>query len=68
MECHGESFAWKSPPYEYEYERLPIDLILGDSRIRERLSAGDTVETLEVDWQSDLDAFDTLRQKYLLYP
>lgn len=68
MECHGESFAWKSPPYEYEYERLPIDLILGDSRIRERLSAGDRVETLEADWRSDLDAFDTLRRKYLLYP
>jgi uncharacterized protein YbbC (DUF1343 family) len=25
----GESFAWKAPPYEYEYERLPIEVLLG---------------------------------------
>jgi len=25
----GESFAWKEPPYEYEYERLPIEVLLG---------------------------------------
>ena len=23
------SFAWKQPPYEYEYERLPIEILLG---------------------------------------
>jgi uncharacterized protein YbbC (DUF1343 family) len=25
----GESFAWKQPPYEYEFERLPIEVLLG---------------------------------------
>jgi uncharacterized protein YbbC (DUF1343 family) len=25
----AESFAWKQPPYEYEYERLPIEVLLG---------------------------------------
>jgi len=25
----GESFAWKQPPYEYEYKRLPIEILLG---------------------------------------
>jgi uncharacterized protein YbbC (DUF1343 family) len=24
-----ESFSWKQPPYEYEYERLPIEVLLG---------------------------------------
>ncbi|PYI93128.1 MAG: DUF1343 domain-containing protein [Verrucomicrobia bacterium] len=27
----GDSFAWKQPPYEYEYERLPIEVLLGGS-------------------------------------
>jgi len=26
---YGESFKWKEPPYEYEYERLPIETLLG---------------------------------------
>src|SRR6266404_2580605 len=26
---YGDSFAWKQPPYEYEYERLPIEVLLG---------------------------------------
>jgi len=25
----GESFAWKQPPYEYEFKRLPIEILLG---------------------------------------
>jgi uncharacterized protein YbbC (DUF1343 family) len=26
---YPESFAWKQPPYEYEYEKLPIQILLG---------------------------------------
>src|SRR5213082_2601714 len=26
---HGDFFLWKQPPYEYEYERLPIEVLLG---------------------------------------
>jgi uncharacterized protein YbbC (DUF1343 family) len=26
---YPESFAWKQPPYEYEFERLPIQILLG---------------------------------------
>ena len=26
---YPESFAWKQPPYEYEYERLPIQILIG---------------------------------------
>jgi uncharacterized protein YbbC (DUF1343 family) len=26
---YGDSFQWKNPPYEYEYERLPIEVLLG---------------------------------------
>lgn len=26
---YGDSFEWKAPPYEYEYERLPIEVLLG---------------------------------------
>ena len=26
---YGSFFAWKQPPYEYEYDRLPIEILLG---------------------------------------
>lgn len=26
---YGASFEWKAPPYEYEYERLPIEILVG---------------------------------------
>ena len=32
--------VWRQPPYEYETERLPFDLLTGDPRVRERLVAG----------------------------
>jgi hypothetical protein len=26
---YGDQFAWKPPPYEYEVEKLPIEILLG---------------------------------------
>jgi uncharacterized protein YbbC (DUF1343 family) len=30
----GDEFVWKQPPYEYEYDRMPIDLINGTDKLR----------------------------------
>ena len=35
-----DSFAWRSPPYEYETERMPIDLLSGSSRLRVLVDSG----------------------------
>ncbi|MEM6278904.1 MAG: DUF1343 domain-containing protein [Verrucomicrobiota bacterium] len=29
QETYSEEFRWKSPPYEYEYEKLPIEILCG---------------------------------------
>ena len=31
-------FAWLPPPYEYEIEKPPIDILFGSPRLRERLA------------------------------
>lgn len=67
LKCHADRFEWKAPPYEYEYHKRPIDLILGDQQIRKQLSAMMPISTLETAWQDDLDAFDDLRHNYFLY-
>ena len=68
MAHHGDRFQWKQPPYEYEYERMPVDLILGDRKIRKQLEAGVSLEELETSWQAELKEFKKIRDKYLLYP
>lgn len=30
-----ELLKWRDPPYEYEYEKLPFDLVTGDTSLRE---------------------------------
>ncbi|WP_245590227.1 exo-beta-N-acetylmuramidase NamZ family protein [Desulfobulbus elongatus] len=60
-------FAYKPPPYEYEFERLPMDLIIGDRAVREHLEAGVPVVELERGWQRDLDEYRERRRAVLLY-
>ncbi len=36
-----DEFAWKRPPYEYETEHWPIDILSGSSRLRTSIDARD---------------------------
>jgi len=67
MLLYENEFEYKEPPYEYEFQRLPLDLILGSSDIRRKLEEGMPIESLEATWQEDLQRFDRLRRKYFLY-
>jgi uncharacterized protein YbbC (DUF1343 family) len=67
MQLYPDNFQYKPPPYEYEYERLPMDLILGDPAVRSGLEQGTAVTELEKKWQPELNAFDSLRRKTFLY-
>ena len=67
MEHHTKDFKWKEPPYEYEYEKKPIDLILGDSSVRLELESGKRVSLLEEKWEEGLNSFIEWRKPFLLY-
>jgi uncharacterized protein YbbC (DUF1343 family) len=64
---HRDQFKWKPPPYEYEFDRLPIDLLIGDQEIRKRLENFDAIDEIEKSWQDDLSAFIAMSRKYHLY-
>jgi uncharacterized protein YbbC (DUF1343 family) len=64
---HGKDFEWKSPPYEYEWDKLPFDLIVGDDRIRHRIERFDGINEIQKDWKEDLNNFVLNKKKYLLY-
>jgi uncharacterized protein YbbC (DUF1343 family) len=64
---HPKDFAWRKPPYEYEFERLPIDLIIGDKRVREAVEVRADPMDIESIWAEDLKAFREARRAWLLY-
>jgi len=67
MKLYPGKFSYKQPPYEYEFERLPLDLILGNKELKIQLEAGVSLLEIEADWQEELQAFDKNRNKYFLY-
>lgn len=64
---HPEAFEFKPPPYEYEYERQPIDLILGSRDIRKKITEMEDIAALETHWQEGLSRFKALSKSYYLY-
>jgi len=65
---HPQKFSWRPPPYEYEYEKLPIDLLIGDASIRQRLENLDPVVSIEASWRAAVQEYEQMRREYQLYP
>ena len=61
------SFKWKAPPYEYEHDKQPIDVISGSRSFRAAIDAGERAEAIAERWTPTVAAFRDLREAYLLY-
>ena len=66
-DLYGDEFRWKEPPYEYVYDRNPFDVIAGSSSVREAIETGSTIEDIQRNWSEGLQAFQAVRDRYLLY-
>jgi uncharacterized protein YbbC (DUF1343 family) len=62
-----DQFAWRQPPYEYEHEKLPFDILAGSSELREQIEAGVPAETIARSWEPGIVAFERVRSQFLLY-
>ena len=62
-----DRFGWRDPPYEYEHERLPIDVLAGSPALREQIESGMAAGEIARSWQSAVEEFDRVRQAVLLY-
>jgi uncharacterized protein YbbC (DUF1343 family) len=62
-----DEFGWRPPPYEYEHERPAIDILAGNSTIREMIERDAPLEEIEGSWLVDLGRFKQVRERYLLY-
>ena len=60
-------FAWRTPPYEYEHDKWPIDILFGSDALRQAVDGRDDVAGLVEGWGREEDAFRQLRERYLIY-
>ncbi len=67
FEMYGEHFKWKNPPYEYVFDKNPFDVIAGTDRLRQSLERGDSLETIQSEWEGGLEEFRAARERFLLY-
>ena len=62
-----ERFRWRDPPYEYEREKLPFDILAGSSELRRQIETGVTAQDIARSWEPAVDDFRAVRRQYLLY-
>jgi len=64
---YSMEFKWKSPPYEYEYERLPIDIVAGDIKIKKCVEGEMELEEIKALWEEEHKRYLDWIRPYLLY-
>ena len=69
-ECRRQDparYQWREPPYEYEHDKQPIDILYGLSSLREALDRGEDGSRLAAGWAEGEAAFRARRERHLLY-
>lgn len=64
-ESSDGAFSFTNPPYEYEFEIPPVDIVSGDATLREWVSSGESVSALQEVWAKEhapfMEKFNTIR-------
>jgi uncharacterized protein YbbC (DUF1343 family) len=64
---YPENFAWKKPPYEYEYEKMPFDILVGNDWLRVMIDKDSYIGDMEIRWNSESEKFLTTASEIFLY-
>jgi uncharacterized protein YbbC (DUF1343 family) len=62
-----ERNQWRPPPYEYEHDKMPIDILAGSTELREQIEAQVPIEEIAGSWREGEAEFKTAIRPYLLY-
>jgi uncharacterized protein YbbC (DUF1343 family) len=63
----GDAFQWREPPYEYESEKAPIDILWGHAGLREGVNDGKGPDEILAQEAGSLASFDASVKDDLLY-
>lgn len=66
-ELHPREFRWLDPPYEYEYEKLPVDILAGNERVRQFIDGNGDLASFRAWLDVEAQQFEAAREKFLLY-
>ncbi|HSB51328.1 MAG TPA: DUF1343 domain-containing protein [Dissulfurispiraceae bacterium] len=67
-ELNHREKLWRDPPYEYETEKLPFDILSGSDRLRKDIDRSESLKNMEGWWSEETRRFaKTLRASSLLY-
>jgi uncharacterized protein YbbC (DUF1343 family) len=67
-DLYGDKFSWKMPPYEYENEKMPIDILAGSDKLRLFIDSGRGLNYMEEWWSEECEMFNKkYRRNYLIY-
>jgi uncharacterized protein YbbC (DUF1343 family) len=67
-DLYPDHFQWKNPPYEYENEKMPIDILAGTDKLREGIERGEALGRMEAWWREEFLRFHkTVRKQFLMY-
>ena len=67
-EIYSKQLQWRTEPYEFVSDRLAIDLLYGNNKLRETIFSNNfSLTALENSWRDELVSFLEIRQKYLMY-
>jgi uncharacterized protein YbbC (DUF1343 family) len=69
-ECYGlapRQFAWRDPPYEYEHDKMPIDILAGSSTLRTQIESQVPLAEIVESWRPGEAEFAASIRPYLLY-
>ncbi len=58
----GTSFEWTKKAYEYEYEKLPIDLINGNEKTRKWIESNGSLAELKTIEATNIDFYESIKE------
>jgi uncharacterized protein YbbC (DUF1343 family) len=60
-------FSWRQPPYEYEHEKVPFDILSGSDVLRRQIEAETPLAEVAESWRDEETRFHKQRERHLLY-
>lgn len=62
-----KDFDWRREPYEFETDRLAIDLLAGTDKYRKLIESDGNPDSWAAEWEEPLREFARTREEFLLY-
>ena len=66
-ELYPDKFSFSPPPYEYERNKLPFDILTGSSKWREMILKKAKLSEIEDEFSEQIEKFDRIRRNFLIY-